>query len=456
MVGANGSFFRVGAISRGGEPVPGRRGRHAGARGRRLRALPVGGGPLRAGSAVRRPRSGSTRSAAWSAHVAALRLGVGGRRQRRRRARRVGLPRDQPQPAQRSGPAGPRPGEAMTQRHRAARSDGGAVKQPAGRPCALLPAAAGDGGPGLPAPAHDVRRRSTRRRWWIGSWPSSSSRRSRVRRAERGVRRRVRPPARRHRRRVRSARSASTSCAGGRRRSSPRRPAATDAERPRCEPRNWWTWSAASSNAWTSSGVGLCWTRTSAPVDDRPAHGVLGHRRAAGDLSPPPAARARPSVAVTAHAGRSRGTFEGDDPGHAGGGQRVAARLIVRKDRPIGLLPTKAADEFAVLEGVYATAVSRSQSRSSPTSRPDRNWARARPGDGPGGWRQGRRILPRTGSSTASTGGRWVSSWRRLWLTCMRCRSTNLGVDQPRPGRGSHGGVGHGGGRRHVGPHRAN
>ena len=39
MVGSNGSFFRVGALTRGGEKFPVADGVHAGARRRRLRVL---------------------------------------------------------------------------------------------------------------------------------------------------------------------------------------------------------------------------------------------------------------------------------------------------------------------------------------------------------------------------------------------------------------------------------
>ena len=191
MVGANGSFFRVGSLERDGEPLPVAERRHAGARRRRLGALPVGRGPLRledgTTTTVRIDTIGgmigvTAQRYGWESVGDVTVDGVPGR---------LGFPRDQPQRAQRRQTARLRPGRRADQRHRPARSrlTSVDVRQPAEDRALYYRQLRATVATVLPARAHERRRRSTPPRlvdrilaefiveeeWGDGAEPASSA-----------------------------------------------------------------------------------------------------------------------------------------------------------------------------------------------------------------------------------------------------------------------------------------
>ena len=113
------------------------------------------------------------------------------------------------------------------------------------------------------------------------------------------------------------------------------------------------TSSAASSSGSTSS-VGPCLPKTPTRPDAVDvAQRVLGVDRAA-DRLPPPQAPGLARAGGDRPGSRPRRSLQGDHPGLAGRHDRAPAEVIVRKDRPVGVLQTRAAEEFAVLEAVHA------------------------------------------------------------------------------------------------------
>ena len=114
------------------------------------------------------------------------------------------------------------------------------------------------------------------------------------------------------------------------------------------------------------------------------------------------------------------------------GTTELPAEVIVRKDRPVGLLETRASDEFAILRAVYAhggmpvarpffadDAKNLSDDGATTGRQPARCWswsgcrARRRASTSP--------TLPHHRRSTGAPSGR---SWRPPSPTCTRCRST--------------------------------
>ena len=177
MVGSNGSFFRIGSLSRGGEKLPVADAEMLVHVDDDSVSLPFGRGPL--------PRSRTADHGRPDRHHrrhdrrdgATLRLGVGGRRDGRRRAGRLGLPRDDPQRrATATAPPGFVLGEAMTNGIRAARD--AAVRQPAEDRALYYRQLRGDHRHTSSRRSSPAPRRRTRRGWSTGFWPSSSSRRS--------------------------------------------------------------------------------------------------------------------------------------------------------------------------------------------------------------------------------------------------------------------------------------
>ena len=459
MVGANGSFFRVG-VARAGAASRCR------SRGPSM-LVHVDDDSVRCPSAevlLRARRTADDHGPDRDhrrhdrRHGAALRLGVGGRRQVDGVPGGWGFLETNLNARNGQDPPGLRPGRRPDQRRHAT----GTVTEPAIREAAAEDRALyyrqlrATVATRSSCPSYQRRRRSTRRHWSTGSWPSSSSRRSgvdalsaefgaefaRLLRRAGGSRAHV------------TAGALRSSCGGRRPTSSPRRRRARARERPANVP------TARRRRAPLPRAGG----RAPARRAGRGAHDGRPGRSSRRECSvtaeqltglPAPPAPGSPDCVVTAMevvpGGRSKETIlvslDGTDElparGHRAQGPpgRLAADAGGRRVRRSGgrATPTAASRCPAVLR--------RRDRRASWGGGTLLVMARVRRA-------QGGRVLPRPGRADRAPARARGAAGRRPWPTCTRCRSTTWPARASDPDAAVTDGVAHGGSRRHGGPHR--